>query len=63
MLVTCFWVTVTLVEAITPPLWALTVAVPKVDAVSRPALLIVATLVGLVLQVTCDVTSPVLLLP
>ena len=63
MLVICFCVTVTLVDAITPPLWAFTVAVPKVAAVSRPALLIVAMVVGLVLQVTCDVTSPVELLP
>lgn len=63
MLVTCFWVTVTEVEAITLPLWAFTVAVPKAPAVSRPAPLMVATFVGVVLQVTCEVTSAVVLLP
>lgn len=63
MLAICFWVTVTGVEAITPPLWAFTVAMPKDAAVSRPPLLMVATLVGEVLQVTCDVTSAVELLP
>ena len=63
MLVICFCVTFTPVEPITLPLWAFTVAVPNVTAVSKPVLLMVATFVGLVLQVTCDVTSAVLLLP
>jgi hypothetical protein len=63
MLLTVFWVTVTGVLAITPPLCACTVATPNDTAVSRPALVIVATLVGVVLQVTEDVTSPVVLFP
>ena len=63
MLVTCFCVTITFVEPITLPLWAFTVAVPKATAVSRPPLLMVATLVGVVVQVTCDVTSAVVLFP
>jgi hypothetical protein len=63
MLVTCFCVTVTPVLAITLPLWAFIVAVPNAPAVSKPPLLIVATLARLVLQVTCDVTSAVVLLP
>ena len=63
MVLIVFCVTVTFVDAIRPPLWAFTVAVPKVAAVSSPALLIVAMFVGLVLQVTCVVTSPVELLP
>jgi len=62
-LVTCLVVTVTPVFAVTPPLWAFTVAVPKETPVSRPVLLMVATLVGFVLQVTVVVTSPVVLLP
>ena len=63
MLVTCFWVTVTEVEAMTLPLCAFTVAVPSAPAVSKPALLMVAMFVGVVLQVTCEVTSAVVLLP
>lgn len=63
MLLICFWVTVTFVVAIRLPVVAFTVAVPKVAAVSRPELLIVAMFVGLVLQVTCVVTSPVELSP
>jgi len=63
MLVTCFCDTVTGVEAITPPLWALTVATPRDTAVRSPLLLIVATFVGVVLQLTVEVTSPVVLLP
>ncbi len=62
-LVTVFWATVTGVDAMTPPLWALMLAVPSATAVSRPLLFIVATVVRLELQVTCEVTSPVLLLP
>ena len=61
-LVTVWFATVTPVVAITLLLlWAFTMAVPKDTAVSRPELLIVATEVGLVLQVTCDVTSAELL--
>lgn len=44
-------------------LLAWTLAVPSATPVSRPVLLMVATEVGLVLQVTCDVTSAVVLLP
>ena len=56
-------VTVTPVLPITLPLVACTVAVPKATAVSKPPLAMVATLVGVVLQVTEDVTSAVELLP
>ena len=52
MLEICFCVTVTGVLAITPPLCACTLAVPKDTAVSNPPLVMVATLVGVVLQVT-----------
>jgi hypothetical protein len=62
-LVTCLVVTVTLVEAITFPLWAFTIAVPKATPVSRPVLLMVAVLGWLVLQVTDELTSAVVLLP
>ena len=44
-------------------LWAWTFALPSDTPVSRPVLLMVAIEVGLVLQVTCDVTSAVVLLP
>ena len=62
-LVTVLFATVTPVEAITLPLWAFTVAVPRAPPVSRPVLLMVATLLGLALQVTDEVTSAVVLLP
>ena len=62
-LVIVWLATVTPVEPITLPLWAFTVAVPKAAAVSKPPLVMVATLVGLVLQVTEEVTSAVLILP
>lgn len=58
----CLVVTVTLVEAVTLPLWACTMAVPKATPVSRPVLLMVAVPGWLVLQVTDDVTSAVVLL-
>ena len=63
MLWICFCATVTPVEPITLPLVAFTVATPKDTALRRPVLLMVATLVGLVLQLTCDDTSAVVLLP
>ena len=62
-LVTVWFATVRPVVPITLPLVACTVAVPKATAVSKPPLAMVATLVGLVLQVTEEVTSAVLMLP
>ena len=63
MLVICFVAMVTPVDAMMLPLVACTVAVPRDTPVTSPVLFTVATLVGVVLQVTCLVTSPVVLLP
>jgi len=60
---TCLVDTITLVEAVTLPLWAFTKAVPKATPVSRPVLLMVAVPGWLVLQETDEVTSAVVLLP
>jgi hypothetical protein len=52
MLVICFCEMLTGVVAMTLPLCALTVAIPRDTPVSKPPLAMVATLVGLVLQFT-----------
>src|SRR5215831_17085245 len=62
-LATCLFAIVTPVLPKTLPLVALTEAVPNLIPVSSPVLLIEATLVGVVLQVTLLVTSPVELSP
>ena len=64
MLVTVLLLTVsTDAGEITLPDFAVMFVVPSATAVARPVLLMVATLGADDTQVTCDVTSPVVLLP
>ena len=57
----CYWTTVIVAEfEVTPPLVAVTVEVPTVEAVASPVEEIEATELGRAFQVEMAVTSPVL---